>query len=210
MPTPPKKTQTASRNSGGRAAPKAKMSRQAARHKPAPKPRNKQTMLMYGIIALMVVLAMAIVFWPTSLGAPITYRIETEKGDIILDVYPKVMPITAANFERLVADSFYDGLLFHRVEDWVVQGGEDPEGGPDWTIPLEVHRKLNHVRGAVGMARTPDPNSANSQFYIVKKNAPTIDGQYAVFAKVTKGMDVVDQLEIGDKMISVTRVTPTP
>ncbi len=211
MPTANKPTKSAPRGGKGRPAPK--MTRQAARHMPERKPRNKQTVLMYGVIALMVVLAAAVIFWPSNLGQPVAYKIETDKGEITLNVYPKVMPKTAANFEKLVADSFYDGLTFHRVEDWVVQGGDpagDGTGGPGWTIELEIFRKLSHVRGAVGMARSLDPDSAGSQFYIVKKNQLSLDGQYALFGKVVKGMDVVDQLAAGDKMTRVTKVTASP
>lgn len=132
--------------------------------------------------------------------------IETAKGPIILEVYPKLMPITVSNFEKLVKANFYDGLTFHRVEDWVIQGG-DPSGngtgGPGWTIPLEITPSLKNVRGALAMARSSDPNSAGSQIFILKKDAPWLDGQYAVFGKVIEGMDIVDKIDVGDKMISV-------
>ncbi|MDD4236954.1 MAG: peptidylprolyl isomerase [Desulfotomaculaceae bacterium] len=132
--------------------------------------------------------------------------IETEKGNIVVEVYPKLMPITAGNFEKLLEDSFYDGLTFHRVEDWVVQGG-DPQGNgmgnPGWTIPLEISLQLNNTRGALAMARSSDPNSAGSQFYILKSDTPSLNGQYAVFGKVVEGMDVVDKIAVGDKMLSV-------
>lgn len=134
-------------------------------------------------------------------------NIKTAKGDIVLEVYPELMPVTVSNFEKLVKSNFYNGLAFHRVEDWVIQGG-DPQGngmgGPGWTIPLETNPKLKNVRGALAMARSQDPNSAGSQFYILKKDAPWLDGKYAVFGKVIKGMEVVDQIQQGDKMESVT------
>lgn len=132
--------------------------------------------------------------------------IETSKGNIIVEIYPKLMPITAANFAKLVDDGFYNGLTFHRVEDWVIQGG-DPQGngkgGPGWTIPLEISLELQNTRGALAMARSNDPNSAGSQFYILKSDAAALDGQYAVFGKVLEGMEVVDQIAVGDKMHSV-------
>ncbi|MHB1421490.1 MAG: peptidylprolyl isomerase [Bacillota bacterium] len=134
-------------------------------------------------------------------------NIKTAKGDIVLELYPDLMPVTVGNFEKLVKSNFYNGLTFHRVEDWVIQGG-DPQGngmgGPGWTIPLETNPKLKNVRGALAMARSQDPNSAGSQFYILKKDASWLDGQYAVFGKVIKGMEVVDQIQKGDKMESVT------
>jgi peptidyl-prolyl cis-trans isomerase B (cyclophilin B) len=132
--------------------------------------------------------------------------ITTPKGQIVLQVYPNLMPITVENFEKLVKSGFYNNLTFHRVEDWVIQGG-DPKGngtgGPGWTIPLESDLTLQNVRGAIAMARSREPNSAGSQFYVLKKDAPWLDGQYAVFGKVISGMDVVDQIVIGDKMLSV-------
>ena len=132
--------------------------------------------------------------------------IETEKGNIELEIFPGKMPITVENFEKLTNDGFYNGLAFHRVEDWVVQGG-DPNGngtgGPGWTIKLETHNELKNVRGAVAMARSAHPDSAGSQFYILKTDAHWLDGQYAVFGNVTEGMDVVDKLKNGDKMKEV-------
>ncbi|MGI6642932.1 MAG: peptidylprolyl isomerase [Bacillota bacterium] len=137
-------------------------------------------------------------------------RIETNKGTIVLGVYSDNVPLTAKNFVDLVSSGFYDGLIWHRVEDWVVQTG-DPEGtgrgGSDKTIKLEVDPDLKNTRGMVGMARKDDPDSATSQFYILKSDAPWLDESYAVFAKVMEGMDVVDSLEIGDRMITVTRET---
>lgn len=116
------------------------------------------------------------------------------------------MPRTVENFQRLIKDNFYNGLTFHRVEHWVIQGG-DPSGngtgGPGWTIPLEVAEELKNVRGAVGMARTSDPDSAGSQFYILKSDSPWLDGQYAIFGKVIEGMDVVDKVELGEVMTTV-------
>jgi len=135
--------------------------------------------------------------------------ISTGKGNIELELYPGKMPITVDNFLKLTNDGFYNGLTFHRVEHWVVQGG-DPKGngtgGPGWTIKLETHPDLKNVRGAVAMARSAHPDSAGSQFYILKTDADWLNGQYAVFGKVTNGMDVVDKLETGDKMNEVKEI----
>lgn len=143
----------------------------------------------------------------TALAQKKTVTMNTTKGKIVMEIYPKAMPITTTNFDKLIAAKFYNGLTFHRVEDWVIQGG-DPKGngtgGPGWTIPLETNDSLKNVRGALAMARAQDPNSAGSQFYILKQDSSPLDGQYAVFGKVVQGMDVVDRIEIGDKMISVT------
>ncbi|MDA8337407.1 MAG: peptidylprolyl isomerase [Peptococcaceae bacterium] len=135
------------------------------------------------------------------------YTIQTAKGNIVIQVYPKLMPITVANFAKLVSMRFYNGLTFHRVNSWLIQGG-DPNGngtgGPGWTIKFETNPRLTNVRGAVGMARLPNNlNSAGSQFYILKADAPSLNGQYAVFGKVIKGMSVVDKIAKGDRMISI-------
>jgi peptidyl-prolyl cis-trans isomerase B (cyclophilin B) len=132
--------------------------------------------------------------------------IDTARGQIVMDVCPDLMPVTVTNFDKLVKEGFYNGLTFHRVEDWVVQGGDpkgDGTGGSGQTIKLETNPQLKNLRGAVAMARSGDPNSASSQFYILKKDTPSLDGQYAVFGMVVQGMDVVDQIQIGDKMTSV-------
>ncbi|MDD2443268.1 MAG: peptidylprolyl isomerase [Desulfotomaculaceae bacterium] len=135
-----------------------------------------------------------------------TITVKTAKGSLTLEVYPKLMPVTVGNFEKLAGAGFYNGLVFHRVEDWVIQGG-DPLGngcgGPGWTIPLEIAPDLKNRRGALAMARSSHPDSAGSQFYILKSDATWLDGQYAVFGKVIEGMDVVDKIKAGDKIISV-------
>lgn len=143
----------------------------------------------------------------TPEGTAHRITIDTAKGQIVLEVYPDLMPITVENFDKLVQSGFYNGLKFHRVEDWVIQGGDplgNGTGGPGWTIRLETNPQLKNLRGAVAMARAMDPNSAGSQFYILKVDAPWLDGQYAVFGRVIQGMDVVDQIEIGDIMEQVT------
>jgi peptidyl-prolyl cis-trans isomerase B (cyclophilin B) len=132
--------------------------------------------------------------------------INTAKGPIVMEVYPDLMPVTVANFDKLVKSGFYNGLTFHRVENWVIQGGDpkgDGTGGSGQTIKLETNPELKNVRGAVAMARSSDPNSASSQFYILKQDTPSLDGQYAVFGMVVQGMNVVDQIQIGDKMQTV-------
>lgn len=133
-------------------------------------------------------------------------QIETSKGTIVVQLANGKMPITVTNFTKLVNEGFYDGLTFHRVEDWVIQGG-DPNGngtgGSKDKIKLEIHKDLKNVRGALAMARSNDPNSATCQFYILKTDASWLDGQYAVFGDVLSGMEVVDKMEIGDKINSI-------
>ncbi|MBT3362967.1 MAG: peptidylprolyl isomerase [Chloroflexi bacterium] len=121
--------------------------------------------------------------------------IETSMGTIELELYEKKAPITTANFISLAQDGFYDGLIFHRVmDDFVIQGG-DPlgtgTGGSDTAINLEIHPNLRHIDGAISMARTPDPNSATSQFFICDGAQEFLDDQYAVFGVVTDGIEVV-------------------
>jgi peptidyl-prolyl cis-trans isomerase B (cyclophilin B) len=134
--------------------------------------------------------------------------IETNKGIIKFVLYEEKAPITTKNFIELAESHFYDGLTFHRyVPNFVIQGG-DPDGngtgGSGKTIPLEVRSDLTHEEGALGMARSNDPNSATSQFYISLAPIHQLDGNYAVFGKVTEGMDVVKKLRTRDKMLKVT------
>jgi peptidyl-prolyl cis-trans isomerase B (cyclophilin B) len=138
-----------------------------------------------------------------------TAVIETNKGVIKFTLHEDLAPITTANFIELVQRNFYDGLKFHRVEpNFVIQGGcphGTGTGGSGKNIQLEVTPNLKHGdAGAVAMARSSDPNSASSQFYITLAPTPFLDGNYAVFGRVTEGMDVVRQIRVGDVMNSVT------
>ena len=134
--------------------------------------------------------------------------IETDKGVIELELFTEEAPITTKNFIDLANQDFYDGLTFHRVEPgFVVQGGDpkgDGTGGSDKTIPLEIAPGLTHSKGTLAMARSNDPDSASSQFYITLDDATFLDGNYAIFGKVTSGMEVVESIVIGDKMNKVT------
>lgn len=131
--------------------------------------------------------------------------IQTQGGKIEADLFDQVAPKTVANFVKLANSVFYDQLLFHRiVPGFVIQGG-DPltkdislrelwgTGGPGWKIDAEFS-KLTHSRGTLSMARSHDPNSAGSQFFIVLKDSFFLDGQYTIFGKVIEGMDVVDSI----------------
>lgn len=137
----------------------------------------------------------------------IQVSIESERGTIDLDLRADLMPLTVANFVKLAEAGFYDGLTFHRVEDWVIQGG-DPEGtgvgGPGYTIELETSPELKNVRGAIAMARKTDPDSAGSQFYILREDADWLDGDYAVFGNVTSGMEAVDEMQVGDTITKIS------
>ena len=144
--------------------------------------------------------------------------VEMEKGgEFEIVFFPEVAPNHVANFVSLAQKKFYDGLTFHRVlEGFMAQGG-DPTGtgggGPGYTIPAEFSQ-LPHKKGTVSMARTPDPNSAGSQFFICFNECQQLDGQYTIFGEVIRGMDVVDKItrrdpqlrpvESGDTMKRVT------
>ena len=124
-------------------------------------------------------------------------------GTIEMELDADKAPITVTNFVNLVEEGFYDGLTFHRIiEDFMMQGGDpngDGTGGAEKTIKGEfssngVDNDLSHTRGAVSMARSSDPDSASSQFFIVHQDSQFLDGEYAVFGYVTDGMDVVDKI----------------
>jgi peptidyl-prolyl cis-trans isomerase B (cyclophilin B) len=130
--------------------------------------------------------------------------IEMENGKTItVKLYPDTAPLTVQNFEKLVSEGFYDGLVFHRViPGFMIQGGcprGDGTGGPDHQIKGEftangVPNPLKHTRGVLSMARSARPDSAGSQFFIMHADAPHLDGQYAAFGRVTEGMEVVDEI----------------
>jgi cyclophilin family peptidyl-prolyl cis-trans isomerase len=133
---------------------------------------------------------------------------ETSKGRVVMELYTKDAPITTKNFIDLANAGFYNGLTFHRYEPgFVIQGGDpngDGTGGSPNKIKLEINPKLTHVKGAVAMARTNVPDSASSQFYIALEDIHFLDGNYAVFGKVTEGMDNVLALRKGDTITSIT------
>jgi peptidyl-prolyl cis-trans isomerase B (cyclophilin B) len=130
-------------------------------------------------------------------------------NEIRLEFYPADAPKTVENFVTLAKKGFYNNLTFHRVvRDFVVQGGcpkGDGTGGPGYTVPAEFN-KQKHVRGTLAMARSQDPNSAGSQFYICYGPTPHLDGNYTVFGKVTSGIEHVDRIKQGDRMKSVAIV----
>ncbi|MEO6939711.1 MAG: peptidylprolyl isomerase [Candidatus Kapaibacterium sp.] len=154
--------------------------------------------------------------------------IETKLGVIKLQLFDKIAPKHVANITKLIHDKFYDGLTFHRViEGFMIQGG-DPNSNDDdlsndgmgkpgqVTVPAEFSA-LNHKRGILSAARTNDPNSATSQFFICVGDATFLDGKYTIYGQVTEGMDVVDKIVklpkiVGDnpgKAAIMTRVTIT-
>ncbi len=134
----------------------------------------------------------------------INIRIIMENGkEMEAELYPDIAPLTVANFVGLIKENFFDGIIFHRViKGFMIQGG-DPTGtgtgGSEKTIKGEFLsngfvNELKHERGVLSMARTVDPDSASSQFFIMHQNAPHLDGQYAAFGRITKGIEVVDEI----------------
>ena len=132
------------------------------------------------------------------------FTIEMEKGGVMTgELYENIAPATVENFEKLANDGFYDGLIFHRViPGFMIQGG-CPDGtgmgGPGYSIKGEFtmnghQNNLKHERGVLSMARTMDPDSAGSQFFIMTTTSPHLDGQYASFGRVTEGMEVADEI----------------
>lgn len=148
-------------------------------------------------------------------------QIEMENGGIIkLELDNDNAPITTANFEKLAKEGFYDGLIFHRViPGFMIQGG-DPEGtgfgGAKEKIKGEfaingINNPISHKRGVISMARSQNPDSASSQFFICHDDATFLDGQYAAFGKVTQGMDVVDNIasvktDMNDKPLTEQKI----
>jgi len=139
-----------------------------------------------------------------SLAQNPVVTIEMEDGSkMVAELFPDVAPNTVANFVRLIQSEFYDGLMFHRViPGFMIQGG-DPKGsgsgGPGYEIPGEFTSNgfpntLKHERGILSMARTMDPDSAGSQFFIMVDRAPHLDGEYAAFGKLIDGLEVVDAI----------------
>ncbi len=126
-------------------------------------------------------------------------KLETSEGEIIVELWPEVAPKHSANFVKLSASGFYDGLSFHRIlGGFVIQAGcpkGDGTGGPGWTVPAEFNGRP-HDKGVLSMARSADPNSAGSQFFIClsREHCQHLDKQYTAFGQVIEGLDVVDKI----------------
>ncbi len=181
----------------------------------------KRTLLVLAAGALLLTPFTASAKPPAKPAANPEVKMVTNRGTILLELYPKAAPKTVAHFLDLVHRKFYDGIKFHRVvPNFVVQAG-DPKsknlspdqfeanmvgaGGSGKTVPLEA--KLSHERGTLGLARAQDPNSGDSQFYINLKANHDLDGNYCIFGKVLKWMDVVDKIQVGDRIQSVRVVS---
>ena len=127
----------------------------------------------------------------------------TEAGEITIELFNETAPKHVESFLALTEKGFYNGLKFHRgVPGFVIQGGDpkgDGTGGPGYSVPLEPSER-KHVKGILAMARSSDPNSAGSQFYICLDSIPHLDGQYTVFGRVLKGCDLPEKVKQGDTM----------
>ena len=135
---------------------------------------------------------------------------ELENGTVTMELYPDVAPNTVEAFKKLIKKGFYDGLTFHRVIPGFMAQGGDPDGtgmgGPGYSLKAEFNNK-KHVRGTLAMARSSDPDSAGSQFYICYAPQPHLDGQYTIFGQVTDGMEFVDDLHNGSIIKKMTLVS---
>lgn len=136
-------------------------------------------------------------------AVPVVTMTMEDGGEVKIELYPNIARNTVNNFIYLIEEGFYDGLTFHRIiADFMIQGG-DPEGtglgGPGYTIVGEFSENgydndLKHERGILSMARTQEPDSAGSQFFIMVEDSPHLDGEYAAFGKVVEGMETVDEI----------------
>lgn len=142
--------------------------------------------------------------FPTR-GEPLTRRavVNTDHGKLTLELYTEKMPNSCARFIEMAQRGDYNkgNIVWHRVEDWVIQTGQGIPGYKP--IKLEIDRSLKHTKGAVGMARTNDPHSASTQFYIVKRDSTFLDGNYAMFGMVVDGQPVMDTIRQGERVVSV-------
>lgn len=137
-----------------------------------------------------------------------TVTMTTNKGDIVIELYPQYAPKTVNNFVFLIGEGFYDGVTFHRVIDnFMIQGGDPTgtgRGGPGYRFEDELKgNPLKHETGVLSMANA-GPNTNGSQFFITHSPQPHLDGRHTVFGKVTSGMNVVNNIRSGDKMTKVT------
>jgi len=179
------------------------------------KPRALSFPPHLGRVTLLFICLMAaftVTFKASAQGDP-TVLLQTTKGPIAIRVFTRMVPNTSASFLDLVSRGWYNGLTFHRVENWVIQAGDphangtgvyvDPATGQPRYLSLETNRYLRHnAPGVVAMAHGPSVNSGSCQFYITKKATPALDGSYSIFGGVVQGMDTVYNIQRGDRIIS--------
>jgi len=191
------------------------------------KKRNKKTMFTIGVVIIILIIIAVAIFYFIGLNKSskiIKVTMQTDKGNIELELYKEVAPNTVDNFIKLTKQGFYDGMRFHRVvEDFVIQSGDPGTGGPGYTFNDEINPKIlglsddsivqlqnqgytfnfllksiPHKVGTISMANS-GPNTNGSQFFIITTNdQPDLDGRYTAFGQVISGMDVVQKIEQGD------------
>ena len=172
-----------------------------ARHRSRAKKKsgfNRRTAALIAVIAVVIVVVAYQMVGRNDAGTnslPTRILLVTSMGNITIELYDD-MPITSGNFKSLTQSGVYDGTIFHRViQDFVVQGGDaSAKGITVQTIPDELPNKHNNTRGSVAMAKTSEPNSATSQFYINLKDNPHLNANYSVFGRVIEGMAIVDAI----------------
>ena len=140
-----------------------------------------------------------------------TIVMETSKGRIVIELLPDLAPNHVARIKELSRENFYDGIVFHRVIDGFMAQTGDPTGtgmgGSDKPDLQAEFSNMNHIRGTCSMARSQNPNSANSQFFICFDEAPWLNKQYSVWGQVVEGMDVVDQIKRGEPVSDPDSIT---
>jgi peptidylprolyl isomerase len=163
--------------------------------------------------ARLVLLVIALVFGGKAMAADLenTIYLDVPAGRIVIAMRPDLAPATCAQIKALVRQGFYNGLTFHRVIDGFMAQTGDPKGdgtgGSGHPLKAEFSNE-KHVRGTVSMARTSDPNSADSQFFIMFAPAPSLDGKYTIWGMVVSGMDNVDKIKKGDPARNGTVTNP--
>ena len=164
-------------------------------------------------LSRLLVLIAALTLGGNAMAADLenTLYMDVPAGRVVIEMRPDLAPATCAQIKALVRRGFYDGIVFHRVIDgFMAQTGDpkgDGSGGSGHPLQAEFSNE-KHVRGVVSMARTSDPNSADSQFFIMFAPAPSLDGKYTIWGSVASGMDYVDQIKKGDAARNGAVVNP--
>jgi peptidylprolyl isomerase len=154
-------------------------------------------------LSRLLLLVAALVFGGKAMAADLenTLYVEVPGGRVVIEMRPDLAPATCAQIKTLVRQGFYDGIVFHRVIDGFMAQTGDPKGdgtgGSGHKLKAEFSSE-KHVRGVVSMARSSDPNSADSQFFIMFAPAPSLDGQYTIWGKVVSGIEYIDKIKKGD------------
>ena len=164
-------------------------------------------------LSRLVLLVAALIFGGKAMAADLenTLYMDVPAGRVVIEMRPDLAPATVARIKELVRQGFYDGIVFHRVIDGFMAQTGDPKGngtgGSGHKLKAEFSTE-KHVRGVVSMARSSDPDSADSQFFIMFADAPSLDGKYTIWGKVTSGMEYIDQVKKGDAARNGTVTNP--